>query len=397
MPDSNPSPYNEAGQSTSPTVRFPFPVDALERYLLDRKLPGFVPPLSVSSFAMGQSNPTVMLTGGDGARFVMRRKPPGKLVSATAHQIEREFRILRALNANAPGFPVPTAYLIEEGEEAIGQAFYVMSFVQGRIFADPRLWSVQSAKDKEELWVDAARTLARLHRLKPKDLGLDNLSAPGSGFYPRQLKSFARLSEQQAKAIKEGGGARGVPGTGDLPRFGEMVAWLEAHVGDVPATEGVLMHGDFKFDNIVFHPTENRVVAVLDWELSTLGHPLADLAHFTQVFHLPHPHGVVHPPPGSPDPHIPPLPRVLAAYAAEAGTSIPYPIPGWRFAVAFGMYRRSVISQGIEARRVRGQANSEVAEARGWGMAEVWSTAGWDVVEGRTDVERVEGEGKGKL
>lgn len=221
----------------------------------------------------------------------MRKKPPGGLVSASAHQIEREYKILKTLNDNAPDFPVPKVYLIEEREDVIGGGFFVsiyllvwcfgrtghtvshsllvnkqiMNFVEGRIFADPRLWSVQSQKDKEELWLSASRTLARLHRYTPAQLGLSNLSAPGSGFYARQLKSFTRLSEQQAKAIKDGGGVKGVAGTGDLPRFGEMVQWLDSHMADVPKTEGVLMHGDFKFDNLIFAKDRNEVIAVLDW------------------------------------------------------------------------------------------------------------------------------------
>lgn len=122
-----------------------------------------------------------------------------------------------------------------------------MEYIEGRIFADPRLWALQSPKEKQELWLSAARTLARLHKYTPKQLGLENLSAPGSTFYPRQLKSFTKLSQTQAKAIKDGGGVKGVPGTGDLPRFDETVSWLEKHMGQVPKSEGVLMHGDFKF------------------------------------------------------------------------------------------------------------------------------------------------------
>jgi aminoglycoside phosphotransferase (APT) family kinase protein len=259
------SPYNEAGQSSSSELRFTFPVDKLEAYLLEKKLEGFVAPLKAEQFGMGQSNvgcfpsqlscnttsndafvpnqPTYKLISANGTTYVMRKKPPGGLVSSTAHQIEREYKIISAINRNVPDFPVPKAYLLEEREEIIGGGFFIMSFIEGRIFADPRLWSVQSAKDKEELWLSAARTLARLHKYTPKQLGLENLSAPGSTFYPRQLKSFTKLSQQQAKAIKDGGGVKGVAGTGDIPNFEEKLKWLENNIETVPKSEGVLMHG----------------------------------------------------------------------------------------------------------------------------------------------------------
>jgi aminoglycoside phosphotransferase (APT) family kinase protein len=232
---------------------------ALDRYLA-LHVPGYRGPLTVRQFEGGQSNPTYALATPD-ARYVLRRKPPGALVKS-AHAVEREYRILRALGATP--FPVPRALALCEDPAVIGTTFFVMSHVEGR-----PVWDVSfpdlSPAGRTALIHSYVDTLADLHRLDPEALGLGDYGRPGN-YFARQVSRWLRqLDETETEPV---------------PEMRELGAWLER---SIPAQEATsIVHGDYSFNNVLRHPTEPRVSAVLDWELSTLGDPLADFTYFTQ-------------------------------------------------------------------------------------------------------------------
>jgi aminoglycoside phosphotransferase (APT) family kinase protein len=185
----------------------------------------------------------------------MRKKPPGKLVSKTAHKVEREYRILHALQNT--DVPVPKVYGLCEDERVVGSPFYIMEYLDGRIFTEPHFQGV-SATERKEMWHDAVRTLAKLHRLDPKDIGLEGYGKP-SGFYDRQIKTFTALGEAQSKTRDIETGQM----VGEVPRMKELVQFF----GDKerqPKDRGVPIHGDYKIDNLVYHKTEPRVIGILE-------------------------------------------------------------------------------------------------------------------------------------
>lgn len=224
-------------------------------------------------FGFGQSNPTYQVTDSTGTRFVLRKKPPGKLLSKTAHQVDREYRVIHALEQT--DVPVPKAICLCQDENVIGTDFYIMDFLDGRMIVNPALPDV-SPEDRREMWRDAVRTLAKLHRVRPKDVGLETFGRP-SGYYNRQLKTFGRLAESQAAAKDQESGEP----VGQLPHFDEFIQFF-SDAKKQPEDRGVLVHGDYKIDNLVFHKTEPKVIGILDWEMSTVGHPLADLTNLIQ-------------------------------------------------------------------------------------------------------------------
>lgn len=231
-------------------------IQALERWLT-AKLPGQAG-LTTERIGGGQSNPTWFVDFGD-ARLVLRKKPGGPILKG-AHAIEREFKVLRSLEDTL--VPVPRALWLEESESVLGTPFYVMERLDGRVFETNSLPGV-SAFDRQEMYLDAARTLARLHAVRPEDVGLGDFGRPGN-YFERQI---GRWSKQYAQSD----GPR-------IPALDRLIEWLPANM---PADDGAtsIAHGDFRLGNLMFHPTEPRVVAVLDWELATLGHPLADLGY----------------------------------------------------------------------------------------------------------------------
>ncbi|KAL2159302.1 hypothetical protein VTH06DRAFT_2737 [Thermothelomyces fergusii] len=250
-------------------VRQPIDVRALERWIA-QNVPMIEVPLDVKQFGFGQSNPTYQLTAADGARYVLRKKPPGPLVSKTAHRIEREYQIIHALEKT--DVPVPKAYCLCEDESIIGTPFYIMEFLDGRIFEDPVIPSVLP-DHRRAIWADAVRTLAKLHRIDPRSVGLENFGKH-TGFYTRQVKTWRAVCDAQA-AIRDVETREAV---GQLPHFDELMEFF-ADERQQPADRGTLIHGDFKIDNLVFHKTEPRVIGILDWEMSTIGHPLSDLSN----------------------------------------------------------------------------------------------------------------------
>ncbi len=230
-----------------------FDVPTLERYLR-AQIDGFEGPLTAVQFEGGQSNPTFRLDAG-GRSYVLRRKPPGKLLPS-AHAVDREFRVMRALAGTA--VPVARCHCLCTDETVIGSMFYVMDFVPGRVLWDPLLPGM-TPPDRAAIFDEANRVIAALHSIDPAAVGLADYGKPGN-YFARQIDRWSR----QYKASE----------TEPIPAMDRLIEWLPHNVP--PGDETAIVHGDFRLDNLIFHPTEPRVLAVLDWELSTLGHPMAD-------------------------------------------------------------------------------------------------------------------------
>jgi len=333
-----------------------FDVDALEGYLAPR-IPGFRGPLTVSQFQGGQSNPTYRLSAA-GHEYVLRRKPPGKLLPS-AHAVDREYRILTALGQT--DVPVPRTWVLCDDPEIIGTIFYVMDWVAGRIMVDPLLPGC-TPTERTAIYDSMSDVLSRLHRQDWKALGLTDFGKPGS-YFTRQIHRWT----QQYRASE----------TERIEAMEQLMVWLPEHI---PADDDTtVVHGDFRLGNVIMHPTEPRVLAVLDWELATLGHPLADLAYNAMPYHL------------RPDIlggvlgedlktlGIPSEEDYLAAYCRRTGRA---GIPDWSFCVAFSMFRLAAIAQGIMGRVIAGTANDAGARSRGE-RARPMAEAGWALVESR--------------
>jgi aminoglycoside phosphotransferase (APT) family kinase protein len=316
-----------------------FDRSSLEHWMA-QNVAGFVGPLQVEQFKGGQSNPTYKLVT-PARSYVLRRKPPGKLLPG-AHAVDREYRVISALRAQ--GFPVAEALGLCEDETVIGTAFYVMEMVGGRIFweaAFPEL-----SREERPLYFDAMNaTLASLHRIDPAAAGLEDYGKPGN-YFARQI---GRWSKQYLGDVE----------AGRLRSMDRLVEWLPDHI---PADEGQarVIHGDFRCDNMIFHPSEPRVLAVLDWELSTLGHPLADFSYHLMMYRMPA--GITAGLAGLDLPalNIPSEGEYVAAYCRRTGRS---GIPDLGFYIAFNMFRLAAILHGIKGRVARGTAASAHAEA----------------------------------
>lgn len=288
----------------------------------------------------GRSNPT-FFADYDNRRLVIRKKPAGAILPS-AHAVEREHRILSALQDSV--VPVPPVVLLETDNFIIGTPFYVMERVDGRIYADSAL-SAASPDDRTPMYVAAAEVLAALHSVDFDRIGLGDYGTKG-GFYQRQIGRWSK-QWQMSK-------------TRDDPNVEKLLAWLPKHVPH--SDETALVHGDFRIGNLIFHPTEPRVVAVLDWELSTLGHPMADLAHmcvFTWSMNANEYGGVRDLPLDAL--RLPSLDRFLDSYYHAAGNR--HRIS--EFDLALALFRNAVIFEGIAARALAGNATSDDAEAVG--------------------------------
>jgi len=332
--------------------RHRFDVAALDSYLL-HAVEGFAGPLVVEQFKGGQSNPTFLLRT-PGRNYVLRRKPPGKLLPS-AHAIEREYRVMAALRESA--VPVPRMFCLCEDAEVIGSAFYVMEHVQGRILWEPGL-SGFGADERARLFDDMNRVIAALHQVDVVALGLADYGKPGN-YFARQI---GRWSAQYRASETE-----------RIESMDSLIEWLPQNI---PATDAVaLVHGDYRLDNLVFHASEPLVIAVLDWELSTLGHPMADFAYHAMVWSTP---------PGAMRGlagldlaalGIPSVDAYLARYCER--TSLEPPTPAeWRFYLAYNLFRGAAISQGIMKRAIDGSASSTHAVEAGK-RARAIADAGW--------------------
>ena len=246
------------GETVDVAERHRFDAKKVERYM-EEHVEGFRGPLTVGQFAGGQSNPTYRLDAPSGS-YVMRRKPPGKLLPS-AHAVDREFRVIKALNQT--DFPVPRAYVLCEDETVTGTPFYIMSFMPGRVFWDPSMPDV-SKSDRSKMFDSMNETLAKLHSYDPVKLGLEDYGRPGN-YFARQI---SRWSKQYVASETE-----------TIDSMNKLMEWLP---NNIPAgDETTIVHGDYAPHNIMFHPTEPRVMAVLDWEISTLGRPSGDLTYNT--------------------------------------------------------------------------------------------------------------------
>jgi aminoglycoside phosphotransferase (APT) family kinase protein len=322
-----------------------FDVDALDRYL-SKHLDGYRGKPEIKQFEGGQSNPTFLLTSGD-RRYVLRKKPPGTLLP-TAHMIEREYRIYRALEDT--DVPVPRAYLLCEDASIIGTAFYVMDYVQGRNFRDNGL-NALPPDERRAVYDDMCRVLAALHSVDYKAKGLTDYGKPGN-YFERQI---GRWSKQYIAAK-----------THDIEPMDKLMEWLPKNV---PADDTTtIVHGDYQLYNLLYHPTEPRVVALLDWELSTLGHPMADLAYNCMKYHT---EGAML------GEGIPTEDEFIASYCKRTGRER---IPQWNFYVAFGFFRLASIVQGVYKRGLQGNASSAAALSMK-GVVEQTAAAGWRVAQ----------------
>ncbi|TGO49205.1 hypothetical protein BCON_0217g00060 [Botryotinia convoluta] len=236
-------------------VRQPIDLQALEKYI-EKHVPEIKTPIDIKQFGFGQSNPTYQLLSSNGQKYVMRKKPPGKLVSKTAHQVEREYRVIHALEKT--DVPVPKAYCLCEDEGVIGTPFYIMEFLDGRIIEDPGIPGV-GEEERREMWHDAIRTLAKLHRVDISEAGLTSFGK-ANGFYDRQIKTFGTISAAQASTVD----IETKKPVGQIPHIEEILGFFKDKRYQ-PKDRGTLVHGDYKIDNLVFHKTEPRVIGILDW------------------------------------------------------------------------------------------------------------------------------------
>ena len=327
----------------------------LERYLREH-IESFTPPLTVAQTQGGMSNPTFILTDGTGMRYVMRKKPPGKLLPS-AHAVDREFRVISALwNTDVP---VARPYVLCQDPSVVGTDFYLMSFIEGRVFRNQTLPALAPA-ERRAVYFAMADTLAKLHRVDFRAVGLEDYGRVG-GYLGRQVSRWS----QQYEASK----------TDDLPAIDNLMKWLPEHI---PADEETtIAHGDFRLENLIFHPTEPRILAVIDWELSTLGAPLSDLAYNCIPYQVSDPtrgdmtnldyvsYG------------IPSEEAYVARYREQMDRM---DIPHWTFNLVLSLFRLAAISQGVYKRGLDGNAASPEALLRR-DRCRVLANVAWELVE----------------
>ena len=331
---------------------------------LEKNLRGFTGPLTVEMFKGGQSNPTYKLIT-PGRNYVMRAKPgPVAKLLPSAHAIEREFAVMSGLEGT--DVPVPEMYCLCEDEAVIGRAFYVMEFMQGRVLWDQSLPGMTPA-GRAEIYDEMNRVISALHTVDFVSQGLGGYGKPGN-YFDRQI---GRWSKQYVASV-----------TQPIPEMDKLMEWLPANMPASARDESKvsIVHGDFRLDNLMFHPTVPRVTAVLDWELSTLGHPLADFSYHCMAWHVPHQmsRGI-----GGLDIAalgIPSEADYIRRYCERTGLTTPEALEGdWNFYLAYNMFRIAAILQGIAKRAEAGTASSAQAVSSGAGarpMAELaWKFA----------------------
>ena len=327
----------------------PFDIGALEAWLA-RHVDGYAGPLSVEAFKGGQSNPTFKLVTPTGS-YVMRSKPgPAAKLLPSAHAIEREYAVMHGLAGT--GVPVPRMLALCEDESVIGRAFCIMEFMQGRVLWDQSLPGMQPP-ERAAVYDEMNRVIAALHTVDFAARGLADYGRPGN-YFERQI---GRWSKQYVASI-----------TQPIPEMDRLIEWLPLNMPASARDESrvSIVHGDYRLDNVMFHPTEPRIIAVLDWELSTLGHPLADFAYHCMSWHIP-----------------PSLSRGIAGldlaalgipqeedyirrYCERSGVcDVDALRADWNFYMAYNLFRIAAILQGIAKRVVDGTASSAQAKAAG--------------------------------
>jgi aminoglycoside phosphotransferase (APT) family kinase protein len=317
-------------------------IPKLGDYLAEH-IPGLQGPITAEKFAGGQSNPTFKLTAG-ATSYVLRRKPPGELLKS-AHAVDREFRVISALQDSE--VPVPRTYVLCEDESVIGSMFYVMEYLEGRILWDPTLPEAADNAERAAIFDSMNATMAALHNVNVDEVGLSDYGRPGN-YFERQVSRWSK--QYLASEIDK------------IPAMDKLMEYLPANM---PEDDGrvSLVHGDYRLDNLMFHPTEPRAIALLDWELSTLGNPLADLANQCMAWMLPRDGGIA----GMMGVDraslgIPSDEEYIARYCERTGRDS---IENWNFYIVFSMFRLAAILQGVAKRGEQGNASSPEARAKG--------------------------------
>jgi len=322
---------------------------------------GFAGPLEIELFRGGQSNPTYLLTA-PGARYVMRSKPaPAARLLPSAHAVEREFRVLEALART--DLPVPRVYALCENESVIGRAFYVMEHVAGRVLWDQSL-PLSAPEERAAIYDEMNRVIAALHSIDPESIGLGGFGRPGN-YFARQI---ARWSSQYQASETE-----------PIEAMTRLIEWLPAHVP--PGDETAIVHGDFRLDNLVFDTQEPRIRAILDWELSTLGHPLADFSYHCMAWHIEPGQfrgiaGLDHAALGIPEER-----SYVERYCERTRRDPARVLEHWEFYLAYNLFRLAAILQGIMKRAVDGTASSAKAVEAGR-RARPLAELGWRIAQG---------------
>ena len=324
---------NSGTREVSERLRFDVP--GLERWVAEH-VQGVAGPLSVSQFKGGQSNPTYRIDTPSGRAFVLRRKPPGRLLPG-AHAVDREARVMSALGKQ--GFPVPHVYGVCDDEEVIGTPFFLMDLVDGRIIWEPTFPGLTKA-DRAAHFDAMNATIARLHSFDPEDIGLGDYGR-ASGFVERQVARWSKQYEADVEA-------------GRVVAMDHLTAWLRDHLPP-DSGEARIVHGDFRCDNMIFESSEARVAAVLDWELSTLGDPAADFVYHLLMYRMPA--GIFTGLAGLDFAAlgIPSEQQYVAAYCRRTGRDH---LANVDYLVVFVMFRLTAILHGIKGRLARGNASS---------------------------------------
>ena len=355
---SEPATQPATAVSTQINPTNPFDLIALEKYLANHVVE-FKGPLTVKRFKGGQSNPTYLLSTPQ-RQYVMRTKPgPMAQLLPTAHAVEREFTVQSALKNSA--VPVAAMVCLCEDESIIGRVFYVMDFIEGRIFWEQSLPQLQP-KQRTAIYDELNRIIAELHQVDIGAHGLENYGKAGN-YFVRQIDRWTR--QYRASEI------------GANHAMEQLIDWLPKHIPHEDEPQVVLVHGDYRIDNLIFHPTEPKVVAVIDWELSTLGHPLADFAYHLLSWHLTpeFAQGIA-----GLDLVALGIPResdYIDTYEKRVGYIIK---PVWNFYLAYNLFRLAAIVQGIAKRVENGTASSAQAEQRG-NMARPFAELGWSFAQ----------------
>jgi aminoglycoside phosphotransferase (APT) family kinase protein len=332
---------------------------------LARHVEGFSGPLTLASFKGGQSNPTYKLST-PGATYVLRTKPAAKaLLLPSAHAIEREFKVMQGLHGT--GVPVPRMLGLCEDESVIGRAFYVMEFMEGRVFWDQSLPNC-SQQERAAIYDQMNHVISSLHRVAYAEHGLADYGRPGN-YFERQI---GRWSKQYVASV-----------TQPIAEMDRLMEWLPAHIPAMARAEGMtrIVHGDFRLDNLVFHPAQPRVVAVLDWELSTLGHPLADFSYHAMAWNITPGdfrgiHGLDLAALGIPDQNA-----YLARYCERTGlVSLQDLQADWNFYMAYNLFRMAAILQGI-AKRVEDGTAASAQALRAAAGARPLARLGWQFAQ----------------